>query len=1051
MLRNTRTGATLCVASLLLATVAVTTASGSPSSSASASGHDTVVSTDAVPWTPKVLDGRMFAIEQVGTTMVAGGTFTSVKDRYGTVHDRSSIVAYDNKTGAVTPFAPELDGAVEDVAAGPTPGTLYVAGSFKNLDGSPRKAIVLLDLETGEVVPGWKPVYLNGIVRDVVLIGDRVIIGGTFTTLNGAEALGLASLDAATGQPDDWMDVRLTENHNWNGSGAKAPVGAEAFDVTPDGSTMVVIGNFKKADGFERDQAVLINLDEAGASVAEDWRTRGYEARCYANAFDSYMRDVEISPDGSYFVVATTGGPSTGTLCDAAARFDLADRGQAVTPTWVNESGGDSLLSVAVTPTAVYVGGHQRWANNPTGRDRANPGAVPRAGIAALSVDSGVPLAWNPGRHPRGAGAFTMLATETGLWVGSDTPWVGYFGAYRPRIAFFPLAGGSAVPSDVHNSLPGNVYVANESLDRRWMTTSGVEVAETVATDSDWSQLRGAFVVGDVLYHGASDGNFYKRDFMDDQWGPPVKVDPYNDPYWSDLRTGSGSSVYRGSIVNYYGAELSSVTGMAYDAGYVYYTRQGGTALYRRGFAPDSAVFGAAPQTVQGVALPTDVAGLMILEDYLWWGRKDGSLNRTPWNNGSPDISAAEKIGGPDVDGLDWAAYGLFSGPGAPPAANAIPTPALSSECSLLTCSFDATGSVDTDGEIVSSTWDFGDGETAIGATAEHTYSVAGTYELTLTVTDNRGGTATATRSITVSPDNVDPVANIVVTCDDLTCSFDGARSYDTDGNVVVYEWNLGDGTTAMDAGVDHTFAGSGRYDVQLTVRDDVGGEGSATVALDVTAGPADISFVGSNAADGTTAEPRVSIPAEVAPGDALLLFLTLNKGDAAAETPDGWQLLGEQKAGNSTTLVWVRTADAGDAGREVSTPLSVLSKADLTVGAYRGVDAANPINVWASAADTAASSDHTTPTVTADPRGSWVVSYWADKSSSTTEWMPPTGAVVRSESLGSGTGYVTALLADSGTAVNPGSDVGGLTASTNLAGSKATMWTIVLSAATEA
>ena len=71
------------------------------------------------------------------------------------------------------------------------------------------------------------------------------------------------------------------------------------------------------------------------------------------------MRDVDFSPDGSYFVVAATGAGFPGTLCDSAARLDTAVTGQTVEPVWVAYTGQDTLLSVAVTDTAVYVGGHQ--------------------------------------------------------------------------------------------------------------------------------------------------------------------------------------------------------------------------------------------------------------------------------------------------------------------------------------------------------------------------------------------------------------------------------------------------------------------------------------------------------------------------------------------------------------------------------------------------------------------------------------------------------------------------------------------------------------------
>ena len=121
------------------------------------------------------------------------------------------------------------------------------------------------------------------------------------------------------------------------------------------------------------------------------------------------MRDVEMSPDGSYFVVATTGGPHSGTLCDTAARFETYAVGTALTPTWTNTSGGDTLWGVEVTQSAVYVGGHNRWMNNPSGSDRAAQGAVPRPGLVRARPADRRPAEVEPGPQPARRGGLRDL------------------------------------------------------------------------------------------------------------------------------------------------------------------------------------------------------------------------------------------------------------------------------------------------------------------------------------------------------------------------------------------------------------------------------------------------------------------------------------------------------------------------------------------------------------------------------------------------------------------------------------------------------------------
>ena len=92
------------------------------------------------------------------------------------------------------------------------------------------------------------------------------------------------------------------------------------------------------------------------------------------------------------------------------------------------------------------------------------------------------------------------------------------------------------------------------------------------------------------------------------------------------------------------------------------------------------------------------------------------------------------------------------------PPANQVPVAAFTSATSALAVSVDGAGSSDPDGSIASYAWDFGDGVTGAGVTASHTYGTAGTYSVSLTVTDNTGATGATTKSVTVTAPG-DPTA----------------------------------------------------------------------------------------------------------------------------------------------------------------------------------------------------------------------------------------------------------------------------------------------------
>ncbi|WP_244871698.1 malectin domain-containing carbohydrate-binding protein [Catellatospora sp. TT07R-123] len=423
---------------------------------------------DAVPSTatPNINDGTVNAIVKVGGKVFVGGTFTGVTDRGpSTNYAKPYLFAFDAATGLVDAgFAPNINDEVLALAPGPVADTIYVAGRFTGVKSGGWSRLVLLSTVDGAVVTTFKAPAMNGAVTAVKQFGTRLLVGGFFTTVGSATRYGLATLNASTGAFDTYADIALTGHHNYNGGGANSSVGPTDLDITPDGSRAIVIGNFKTAGGGDYDQVVMLDLTGPAAAIA-NWHTNRFDDTCSAWAFDKWVRDVDFSPDGSYFVVVNTGGPyGSGSLCDSASRWETAATGVNLQPTWVDWTGGDTLLSVAVTGASVYVGGHQRWLNNGYGGDSAQQGAVARPGLAALEPLSGVPQTWNPGRHPRGVGASALYATADGLYVGSDTEYVGNFEYMRGRIAYFPLAGGYAPPAGVVGDLPTDVYFPNSTV-----------------------------------------------------------------------------------------------------------------------------------------------------------------------------------------------------------------------------------------------------------------------------------------------------------------------------------------------------------------------------------------------------------------------------------------------------------------------------------------------------------------------------------------------------------------------------------------------------------
>jgi hypothetical protein len=409
---------------------------GFPAPAAADLAQLAVVSEHPVAYTPHVLDGAVWAMAVAGRTVIVGGEFTSVADssRQHT-YARRNIFAFDLFTGAIRPFAPVVDGGVQALAAGPG-DTVYAGGAFTTVDGAPQRGLARLSLD-GRRVSGFQAAVDAGDVKALAVRGDNVYAGGTFSAVDGVRRAGLARLDAYTGAVDTGFDAQLS-----------APGLPQTFvtslDLSPDGRRLVTAGALRQSGTTPRAQIAMFDVSGPRATLT-DWYTDAFAVPC-APLYQAYVRQVKFSPDGSYLVVVTTGGTSDPTkVCDAAARFQTTGPGRH-DPVWVQRTGGNTLLAVAITGAAVYLGGHQLYMDNPYGHKvkypgrppvfTVGPGAVERPGIGAVDAVTGKALPWNPTRS-RGVGVRVFVAVPSGLLVGSDTDQLGH--EYHGRVGMFPL------------------------------------------------------------------------------------------------------------------------------------------------------------------------------------------------------------------------------------------------------------------------------------------------------------------------------------------------------------------------------------------------------------------------------------------------------------------------------------------------------------------------------------------------------------------------------------------------------------------------------------
>ncbi|HEY1118851.1 MAG TPA: PKD domain-containing protein, partial [Acidimicrobiales bacterium] len=789
------------------------------------------------------------ALAATNTTVYAGGEFQDVGTQV-----RQGLAAFNAANGALLSWAPSTTGGdVWALTINPEGTKLVVGGSFTALNGSsdPGYGLGMVDTATGASLP----FQINSIVRDATSYGaittlasdgDYVYGGGYTYSRAGGTWEGTFSASWADGAVH-WADDCHGDTYSLHVQGqviyaASHTHYCENIDGIRQGAGGVGDYPYFRATAFGRDVTGTVTWEpDQGRYYNFEGQPRSSMLTWYPSInAGTYTGQVQgpwsVTGNADYIAMGGEFTRVNGRAQQGLVRF--ARTGLAP------NSQGPSLYSTTYPLQARSTDeGSVRlsWATN---QDIDNDYLTYRlyrdtqSGAGLLQTRSVRASWWNP---------FGMGYTDTGLEPGS---------AHRYRVAVTDAFGNIA------NTPWVDVTVASAGADSRYVEAidasepthwwrfdepSGTTIADAAGfqplTSIGTGMTLGAAgaLVSDPLSTAARfAGSTTTRTYTSVQDSPP---DVFTIEAWfRTAGTAGGKLVGRGNRIDRNSSKMDRQLYLD-DAGHVLF---GVKPDENREVvaSPDPYNDGAwhlatATLSPEGMRLYVDGSQVgertdVTVGEHLalgYWRVGGDSLYRWP-------SAPANAFFNGDID--EVAVYYRALGAGeiaahyaAGTAGNAAPIASFTSVVEGLSAQFAST-STDADGAVVAQEWSFGDGGTSTEVGPSHTYAAAGTYDVTLTVTDDKGATGTITQQVTVAePVNVAPVASFTSTVTGLVAQF-ASTSTDGDGTVVGQEWTFGDGGTSTEVGPSHTYAAAGTYDVTLTVTDDKGATGTITQQVTV-------------------------------------------------------------------------------------------------------------------------------------------------------------------------------------------------------------------------
>lgn len=431
---------------------------------------------------------QTLAIDMIGPYIVSGGDFQQIRLTNGQTVTQPHLAIYDSRDRSLACQNLDVDDEVLAIAPGPEANTAIIGGRFDRITGSDgvergRNKIALIDLEDCSVDKTWIVGGLNGRVTELAVTGNRLFVAGDFTNAEGTGIGNLIEVSHDAGVLNQNFDP------NFGGARSRAVVGMEA---SPDGSRLAIVHRATSIMGQSLRGTAIFNISNPNNITLTAHRTSqnagvGDGQGTVFNRFDR-IQDGTISPDFSTIVIAQ--GP--GSDQDYVTAIPTVE--QTTDELWQLFM-RDTTFSAAATNDVVYVAGHfcriDRGTNNgpvlgPNGGPNVcdgldEPDGAFRTQIAALDLDTGTPLNWNPGTNAL-VGGRALAIVDRGLLAGfdgdrSNNRFVG-------TTAFFDF-GAPDEPDDPRDDLVCTATVNGGTVNLSWNQVDGV-TSYVVRRNSSW-------------------------------------------------------------------------------------------------------------------------------------------------------------------------------------------------------------------------------------------------------------------------------------------------------------------------------------------------------------------------------------------------------------------------------------------------------------------------------------------------------------------------------------------------------------------------------------